>query len=84
MTHDEIKQALKNLNPHAEWSLSGEDYADIVWLSKDAKPTLAELEAEIALLPQKQKAKMDKAEADKAALLNKLGITADEAKLLLS
>jgi hypothetical protein len=30
------------------------------------------------------KAEADKAEADKAALLAKLGITADEAKLLLS
>jgi hypothetical protein len=31
-----------------------------------------------------EKAKIEKAEADKAALLEKLGITADEAKLLLS
>ena len=33
---------------------------------------------------QKDKAERAKAEADKAALLAKLGITADEAKLLLS
>lgn len=31
-----------------------------------------------------EKAKAEQAEADKAALLAKLGITADEAKLLLS
>ena len=84
MTHDEIKMALRNLNPKAEWNLAGNNYADLVWLSKEAQPTLDELEAEIALLPSKAAATKAKAEADKEALLAKLGITADEAKLLLS
>jgi len=36
------------------------------------------------IVQSEQKAAQEKAEADKAALLAKLGITADEAKLLLS
>ena len=84
MIHADIVKALENLKPGAEWTLAVDEYGNLVWLSSGNAPTLAELQAEIALLPQKEKAKADKAEADKAALLAKLGITADEAKLLLS
>ena len=52
---------------------TSEDYAQY---EKDADEIKAR---EIAL-----KAEADKAEADKAALLAKLGITTDEARLLLS
>jgi hypothetical protein len=52
---------------------SSEDYAQY---EKD----VADVKAQENAL----KAEADKAEADKAALLAKLGITADEAKLLLS
>ena len=83
MINGDIAKALQNLKPNSEWTLIGDDYADLVWLSAGSAPTLAEIQAEIALLPQKEKAKADKAAADKAALLAKLGITADEAKLLL-
>jgi hypothetical protein len=83
MIHEEIIEAIKTLAPKAEWTLSGNDYNDIVWLSDDPKPSLAEIEAEIALIPvRKQEAKIE-TENKKAALLEKLGITADEAKILL-
>ena len=75
-THKEILKALDDLGVK-EWTLSGDEIADIVWLTNDKK-TEAEIQAAIANpLP-------DKAATDKAALLAKLGITADEAKLLLS
>jgi len=75
-THKEILKALDDLSVE-EWTLSGDEIADIVWLTDDKK-TEAEITAAIANpLP-------DKAATDKAALLAKLGITADEAKLLLS
>ncbi len=50
------------------------------------KPYSAEQIAEAKAMEAAAKSKMEeqaKAEADKAALLSKLGITADEAKLLL-
>jgi len=74
-THREIVKALDDLGAK-EWTLSGDVIADIVWLSDDKK-TEAEIKAAIdSPLP-------DKAATDKAALLTRLGITADEAKLLL-
>ena len=79
-----IVKALNNLVPNAKWSLVGDDYADLVWLSDGTKPSVADIEKEIAAIPAKEA----KAEADlhakKAALLAKLGITADEAALLLA
>jgi hypothetical protein len=84
MNSNEISLALLNLAPKAEWSLSGDKYEDIVWLSEGNAPTLSEIESEIALLPQKAaEAEATKA-SDKTALLAKLGITAEEAALLLS
>jgi len=82
--HADIVKALENLKPGAQWTLSGDDYGNLMWSSQGSAPTLADIQAEIALLPAKEKAKADKEAADKAALLAKLGITADEAKLLLS
>ena len=75
-THAQIVKALQDLQAK-EWSLTGDDLGGIVWHSDDKK-TEAEIKAAIANpLP-------DIKQADKAALLNKLGITEDEARLLLS
>lgn len=83
MTHAEIVKALAYLAPESGWTLSGDDYNDIVWLTDHAKPTLAEIEAEIAQIPARKEAARIEAETKKAELLAKLGITADEAKILL-
>jgi len=74
-THKEIVKALDDLGAK-EWTLSGDEIGDIVWLTDDKK-TEAEINAAIANpLP-------DKSATDKAALLTRLGITADEFKTLL-
>ena len=84
MTNEQIRLALLNIAPEAKYNLSGDDYANIEWLSSEAKPSEAAVIAEIELLPAKAaKAAADQAAA-KAALLAKLGITADEAALLLA
>lgn len=83
MTNEEIRLALANLMPDAKYSLAGDDYSDIVWVSPEPKPTKAAIEAEIALLPIKLAEAAAEREASRNALLTKLGITADEAKLLL-
>lgn len=84
MTNEQIRLALLNIAPEAKYNLSGDDYDNIEWLSTEAKPSEAAVIAEIGLLP----AKAAKAAADRAAarnsLLTKLGITAEEAALLLS
>jgi hypothetical protein len=79
VTHDEITKALASLAPNSEWTLTGDDYDTLVWLSDGKAPTLTQIEAEIDLFPAKQLAKIDA----RTALLAKLGITEDEAALLL-
>jgi hypothetical protein len=68
----------------AEWTLDGDNYSGLTWLSDTPKPsqkTLDDLwpEVQAQLLADKE----NKA-AQKQALLDRLGITADEAALLLS
>ena len=73
-----ITDAILSLRPNTEWTMSNEDVENIIWHTPNVEPlTLAEVEAESERLEAK-------AATDKAALLAKLGITADEAKLLLT
>ena len=84
MKHVDIIKALNSLVPGKEWTLTGDNYADLIWLSTGKAPTLAEIETEIANLVAKESAAKEAKEIEKTALLAKLGITADEAKLLLT
>jgi len=74
-----ITLALSTLRPKAEWSLNGDDYANLEWLDKKQKmPTWQEVEAEI------NNPTPDPSIALKAELLTRLGISENESKLLLS
>lgn len=70
-----------------EWTLHGDSYNGLTWLSDTAKPTQAELDAlwestQAAIINKEQVAKDAKASAlDK---LSKLGLTQDEIKALLA
>ena len=77
-------QILTELYAGSEWSLSNENYDELVWLSNSAKPTKSELDGKWQAAKDATKTKTDKAATDRAALLAKLGITADELKILLS
>jgi hypothetical protein len=74
-----LRDAITHIRPGAEFST--ENNERVIWLdAKQSEPTKAEIEnAFIAL----EKLEADK-KAAKAALLEKLGITENEAKLLLS
>jgi hypothetical protein len=66
-----------------EWILDGDDYAGLTWLDESPKPSKATLDALWqTVLDEKESERLAKVEA-KAALLERLGITADEAALLL-
>lgn len=74
-------KALKSLLGNAEWSISDNDLSTLVIHTENVTaPTEAEVKAEIKRLTDEEATKP----AAKAALLNRLGITEDEAKLLLS
>ena len=75
-----VAKAVGNLRPNTEWTLSGDDVENIIWHTSDVKPiTKTELNAEIARLEEIEAEKP----AKRANLLERLGITEDEAKLLL-
>lgn len=79
-----LVKAIRKLKPTAEFSFTEEDYGSIKWdvLQGDA-PTQAEINAAIEQVKADEaQAELDKA-AEKQALLNRLGITEEEAKLLL-
>lgn len=72
--------------PNTQWSLDGESYDGLTWLSDSPKPTQAELDAlwestQATIAAQKQAAIDAKASA--LAKLAALGLTQDEVKALL-
>lgn len=81
---DYLTKAIQSLRPGAEFSITANDYSTIKWdvLNGEA-PTEAEIEAEIAKLKADELKEFEAIAAAKAALLERLGITADEAALLL-
>ena len=81
MEHNELVLAIKHIRPSAQFALRGDE---LEWLdTEQGKPTQAEIEA--GWVAYQAKVESDKTEtaAQKQALLNRLGITEDEAKLLL-
>jgi hypothetical protein len=74
---------LEFLLPAGGWTITGDDYEGITFL--EATPITKEQFLAGFPLAQAAKAQADQAKAnEKAALLAKLGITEDEARLLLS
>ena len=83
MTHDEYRWAIQELVPSALFCLSGTDYENIIWEDSRTKPTQEQL---VAALPSAIQSRADAETARitaKQAVLDRLGITADEARMLL-
>ena len=77
------REVLEMLIPNGGWYISGDEFEGIQFL--ECEPiTKAQFTAGVAQYDAWKAEQDSKAAADKAALLAKLGITADEAKLLLS
>ena len=73
-------KAIKSLLGNAEWSISDDDLSTLVIHTVGINaPTAAEIEAEIKKLNDIEARK----EAARSALLARLGITEEEARLLL-
>ena len=67
----------------SSWTLNGDEYEGLTWLSKTPKPTKATLDGLWDEVLAELQAKKAAQQTAKSALLVKLGITEDEAKLLL-
>ena len=81
----DLSSALLKLRPNSTFTFTNADYSTIKWDKLEGNaPTQAEIDAAIEQIKSDEIAAKAKAANDKNALLAKLGITADEAKLLLS
>ena len=80
-----IVEAIRNLAPESEFSYKDEDLTTLEWQSENiTQPTIAAIEKEIAKVKTAKETEAATKETAKAALLTKLGISAEEAALLLS
>ncbi len=66
-----------------EWTLDGDEYTGLTWLSDDAKPTKAVLDGLWSEVQAEIASEATAKAATRQAVLDKLGLTADEAAALL-
>ena len=66
-----------------EWILDGDDYSGLTWLSDTAKPTKTTLDNLWATVQAEIAAEAEAKAAAKAAILDRIGLTVDELKLIL-
>ena len=64
-----IPMTLTYLRPTEQWTLNGDDYAGLTWLSDTEKPTEAEIEAAYPAALAAEQAKADEAAAATAAAI---------------
>ena len=72
------------LCPLGGWIISGNDFENITWVDDRPRCTKAEFEAGFAQFEAYKIAQDAKNATDKAAILAKIGITADELRIALS
>ncbi len=65
-----------------EWTLNGDEYDGLTWLSDTPKPTKTKLDSLWAEVQQEIADEATAKVAARQAVLNKLGLTADEAAAL--
>ena len=79
-----LSDAIRKLKPGSEFSFTDDDYSTIKWdVLEGSAPTKSEIDAAIITIKKNELLDAETKAAAKAALLKRLGITEDEAKLLL-
>jgi hypothetical protein len=82
---DYLMKAIRKLKPTAQFSYTNEDYSTIKWdVLEGEAPTQAEINAAIEQVKADELAEAEAKATQRAALLDRLGITEEEAKLLLA
>lgn len=80
-----ITRAIRELSPTAEFSFKEDDISTLKWHNSKAKrPTDEEILAQCAIVEAAIISENESKATAKAALLTRLGITQEEANLLLS
>jgi hypothetical protein len=84
MEQDLLVKAIKKLRPTAEFSFQDNDYSTIKWDVLDGEaPTQSEIDAAIVQVKADEITEATAKEAQRQAILDRLGITSEEAKILL-
>lgn len=77
--------AIHKLKPNAEFTFKENNYSTIQWLELEGTaPSQAQIDTAIADIKANEVAQADVQAVSKAALLDRLGLTAEEAALLIS
>jgi hypothetical protein len=85
MKAEDIVKAITKLRPTAQYTFIENDYSSIEWFSLEGNaPTAKQIADTIKAIEAEEIAVTEAAAVTKAALLERLGITAEEAKLLLA
>jgi hypothetical protein len=85
MEKNYLVEAIFKLRPNSEFVIHDNDYSTIEWFVLDGTaPTKAEIDAAIKQIKAQEVTEAAAKATEKTALLARLGLTADEAKLLLS
>jgi hypothetical protein len=78
-----LARAIHNLCEGAEFTFQEQDYSTVNWVKLDGKaPTQSQIDAEIARIKNEDIQIASDTATAKAALLSRLGVTAEEAALL--
>ena len=80
-----LTKAIHKLKPNSEFSFNDDDYSTINWIVLEGNaPTQAEIEDAIEQVKADEITEAAAKATQKAALLERLGISEDEARLLLA
>ena len=74
----DIPAALDILKPGAQWTLSGEDYTGITWLSSEQQPTKTEIADKITELDAAEPMRLLRIERDKKIALTDWRVLPDQ------
>ena len=79
-----LAKAIQNLKPGAEFSYQEDDYSTINWVTLDGDaPTKKQVDDEIKRIKAAEVIEVAAKATQRQAILDRIGLTADEAKLIL-
>jgi len=79
-----LVKAIRLLKPTAQFSFTDNDYSTIKWDDLEGKaPTQKEIDEALKQIIANQKVEAETKEASKQAILDRIGLTADELKTIL-
>jgi len=81
---NDLVKAIRLLRPTAQFSFTDNDYSTIKWDDLEGQaPTQKEIDEALKQIIANQKVEAETKEASKQAILDRIGLTADELKTIL-